>query len=117
MTPQIIGTKKSREFRSCERYCRERGIAFQHRDPLEKPLSDGELESIMSGGIGGDITPEDLIDSDSRAFRNKGLAYMDYDPIEELREEPALLRQPIVRTDKGAAVQPDSTVLAKLFGR
>ncbi len=113
MTPQIIGTKKSPKFRACERYCRERGIAFQHRDPLDKPLSEGELDAIVSGGI----APEELIDTECQQFHRKGLAYMEYDPLEEIREHPGLLRQPIVRTDRGVALEPDSARLDHLLGR
>ncbi|MFA7567679.1 MAG: glutaredoxin [Alkalispirochaeta sp.] len=113
MTPQIIGTKKSAAFRSCERYCRERGIAFQHRDPLDKPLSDGEIQSVLQAGF----QPEDLIDTESAIFSKKGLAWMDYDPLVELRENPGLLKQPVVRTDRGVSLQPDRKELDRLFGR
>jgi len=111
MVPQIIGTKKSKGFRACERYCKERGIAFQHRDPVEKPLSDGELESILRGA--GD--PQELIDTSSKAYRERRLAWIDYDPLEELRETPALLRQPILRTDRGVAIDPDTETLARFL--
>lgn len=111
MTPQLIGTKKSKGFRRCERYCKERSIPFQPRDPLEKPLSTGEIESILRGVD----DPRDLIDTEARAYRSKGLAWMDYDPLEEIMEEPELLRQPIVRTDHGVAIDPDATVLDRLF--
>lgn len=113
MTPQLIGTKKTTGFRRCERYCRERRIEFQHRDPIAKPLSQGELERI-AGAVGGYGF---LIDEDSTEYTRRGLAYMDYDAREELTETPGLLHLPIVRTDRGIAIDPDDRELDRLFGR
>ncbi|MDA3948054.1 MAG: glutaredoxin [Spirochaeta sp.] len=113
MTPQIIGSKKSRGFRACERYCRERQLSYQHRDPIEKPLSPGELEAILRFVR----EPADLIDTTAKAYTAKGLAWMDYDPVEEIQENPALLRTPIVRSDAGIAVDPDVATLDHLFER
>lgn len=113
MTPQIIGTKKSGGFRRCQRYCRERGLEFQHRDPIRKPLSSGELDRLIPS-LG---SYDALIDEDSQAYAKRGLAYMEYDPAEELNETPELLRMPIVRTDLGIAVDPDEAELDRLFGR
>ncbi|MFW5644076.1 MAG: arsenate reductase family protein [Alkalispirochaeta sp.] len=111
MVPQIIGTKKSKGFRACERYCKERGITVQYRDPFENPLSDGEVESILRE-IG---DPQLLIDTTSKAYRARGLAWIDYDPVEELRETPTLLRLPILRTDNGVAIAPDAETLSRFL--
>lgn len=113
MTPQLIGTKKTRAFRACERYCKERQIEFQTRDPQEKPLGRRELETIAAG-IG---NAEALIDTESAAYRKRGLAWMEYDPLEELMDHPELLRQPVVRTDRGVEIAPDRTALDRLFPR
>ena len=61
--------------------------------------------------------PTDLIDTTSKAYGAKGLQWMDYDPVEEIQENPALLRTPIVRTDAGTAVDPDVATLDRLFER
>lgn len=111
MTPQIIGTKKSKAFRACERYCRERRIEYQHRDPIEKPLSDGEIAAILSSID----DPNQIIDTESKVYRKRGLAWIDYDPVEEVRETPELLKQPIVRTDRGVAIAPGIEKLDALF--
>lgn len=111
MIPQIIGTKKSKQFRACERYCKERGITFQSRDPIEKPLSPGEIDAIVRA-VG---DPQELIDTESTAFKKKGLEWMDYEPIEEIIENPQLLRRPIVRTDKGLVLVPSNDDLDGLF--
>ena len=111
MVPQIIGTKRSKHFRACERYCRERAISYQHRDPIEKPLSVGEIRSIIERGI----DPTELIDPDSKRYKERGMAWLDYDPVEEVCADPHLLRQPIVRTDEGVAIDPDRRRLDELF--
>ncbi|MFW5694405.1 MAG: arsenate reductase family protein [Alkalispirochaeta sp.] len=113
MTPQLIGTKKAKAFRACERYCTERRIDVQTRDPREKPLGRRELEAIAAA-IG---TADALIDTDSAAYQRRGLAWMEYDPLEELMEHPELLRQPIVRTDQGVEIDPDRAALDRLFAR
>lgn len=113
MTPQLIGNPKSRGFRACERYCRERRLEYQTRDPGEKPLGARELDAIIAG-VG---DPAELIDTESRPYRDRGLAWQDFDPREELLEDARLLRQPIVRTDRGVAVDPDARDLDRLFGR
>ncbi len=111
MTPQLIGTKKSKETRRIERYLKERGIDFQFVDLTQRGLSVGELETVAAA-VGGF---DELIDPESRSYRKRGMAYMEYDPREELLEDPSLLRMPIVRTDRGAAVNPDDAGLAELL--
>jgi arsenate reductase (glutaredoxin) len=111
MTPQIIGTKKSSSYRACVRYCKERGIPFQERDLREKPFSPMELDRVAAT-CGGH---QELIDTAGKAFQSRGLAWMDYDARTELLEHPELLRHPIVRTDNGAAIDPDSATLDTLF--
>lgn len=111
MTPQIIGTKKSAAYRRCIRFCRERGIAFQERDPLGKPLSPGELDRIATecGGY------DQLLDRESGSFRKRGLEWMEYDAREELLQDPSLLRLPILRTDRGVSVDPAEERLRELL--
>ena len=111
MTPQLIGTKKSNETRRIERYLKERGIDFQFVDLTQRGLSVGELETVATA-VGGF---DELIDPESRSYRKRGMAYMEYDSREELLEDPSLLRMPIVRTDRGAAVNPDDAALAELL--
>ncbi len=111
MTPQIIGIKKSSATRRCERYCRERSIEFYLRDPTAKPLSPNELARIASA-IGG---YESLIDEESRFYAKRGLAYMEFDAAEELLANPELMRGPVVRTDRGIAIDPDTPELNRLF--
>lgn len=113
MTPQIIGTRKSKGVRRCERYCSERGIEYQLRDPKEAPLGAREIQSLLQALD----SAEDLIDTHAALYRTRGLAWMDYDAVEEIIEHPELLRQPIVRTDAGTSIDPDAAELKALFGR
>ncbi len=92
MNIQIIGTKKSRETQKAERFFTERGIAFHFRDLNEKGLSRGELDNIIRK-----INPDDLIDRESKRYKERGLGYMVFNIEEELLKDPLILKTPIVR--------------------
>ncbi len=112
MTPQIIGSRKSAAYRRCERYFKDRRIAFQGRDLNQNPLSPTELDRIADacGGY------QALLDENSKEYIRRGMAWMEVDPREELLENPLLLRTPIVRTDGGISIDPDDTTLKELLG-
>jgi len=112
LIPQLIGTKKSKDTRRIERFFKERRVDFQFVDIIQKTPSAGELDSVAAR-VGGH---EELIDPESRSYRKRGMAYMDFNAREELLEDPGLLRLPIVRTDSGAAVNPDEEELKRLLG-
>jgi len=67
-------------------------------------MSKGELTSILSS-----VTLDDLIDINSKLYKEKNLQYMKFDKMEILLEFPLLLKTPIVRDGKKATVgfQPD----------
>jgi len=110
MIPQVIGTKKSKDTRRIERYFKERGIDFQFLDVNQRAPGEGELDAVAAK-VGG---YEALIDTGSKSYTKRGMQYLDFDAKEELLEDPALLRLPIVRTDRGAAVNPDTDGLDAL---
>lgn len=97
----IYGTKKCAETRKAERFFRERRISAQFRDVSEKPLTEGELRNMAAGRPAGD-----LVDDDSKAFEKRGLAYMDFDAVDELLADPLLLKTPVIRIDKKYWVRP-----------
>ncbi len=108
MSIQIFGTKKSADTRKAERFFKERGIKFQSVDLKEKGLSKGELQSVIqaAGGLDAVIDP-DCKDKDLLAL----LAHLvPEDRFEKVLENQQLLRQPIVRNGKKAAVgyQPEA---------
>lgn len=92
MNIQIIGTKKCSDTKKAQRFFKERNIKFHFLDISEKPLSKGELIKIAQK-LGGDF----LMDTQSKAYKNKGLAWMDFDPVEEIMEDNLLLKTPVVR--------------------
>jgi len=95
MNIQIIGTKKCKETQKAERYFKERRITFHFRDLTEKGLSKGELENISRS-----IPLDDLIDRESKRFKDRGMQFMVYDIEEELLNDPLLLKTPIVRNER-----------------
>jgi arsenate reductase-like glutaredoxin family protein len=104
MNIQIIGTKKCKETQKAERFFKERRIPFHFRDLNEKGLSKGELDNITHK-----INIEDLLDTESKVYKEKGMMYMKFDLSEELLNEPLLLKTPIVRFNKLVSIgyQPE----------
>ena len=99
MSIQIIGTKKCRRTRAADRFFRDRGIEYHFVDLTVRPLSAGELNNIASA-LGVDA----LIDVESKEYIKRGMAYMEFDPLEELAEHPMLLKTPVVRSGLRATV-------------
>lgn len=99
MNIQIIGTKKCKETQKAERFFKERRITFHFRDLTEKGLSKGELENICRV-----ITVEDLIDTESKRYKERGMQYMKFNIEEELLDDPLLLKTPIVRNERFVTV-------------
>ncbi len=111
MTVQLFGTKKSNGTKKVERFLKERRIEFQFIDVASKAPALKELDALAhaAGGYG------NLIDKDARSYRKRGMQYMEFDPREELLEDPSLLRIPAIRCDRGAAVDPDPETLKRLL--
>ena len=107
MNIQIFGTKKSFDSKKAERYFKERGIKYQFIDMKEKGLSKGEFNAVCQA-VGG---YEKLIDPDCRD--KDLLALIRYiaeeDRVEKILEKQKILKVPIVRNGKQAAIgyEPD----------
>ena len=107
MNIQIFGTKKSFDSKKAERYFKERGIKYQFLDMKEKGLSKGEFNAVCQA-VGG---YEKLIDPDCRD--KDLLALIRYiaeeDRVEKILENQKILKVPIVRNGKQAAIgyEPD----------
>jgi arsenate reductase len=101
---QIFGTKKCKDTRKAERFFKERRIAFQFIDLKQKEISPGEFRSICQS-----VPVEELIDTEGKAYEDRGLKYMRFNIAEELQDHPDLFKTPIVRTKGKATVgyQPD----------
>jgi arsenate reductase-like glutaredoxin family protein len=104
MNIQIIGTKKCKETQKAERYFKERRIPFHFRDLAIKGLAKGELDNISKV-----IPLDDLIDRESKRFKDRGMQFMVFDIEEELLVDPLLLKTPTVRNEKLVTVgyKPD----------
>jgi len=104
MNIQIIGTKKCKDTQKAERYFKERRIPFHFKDLTEKGLAKGELENISRV-----IPLDNLVDRESKRFKDRGMQFMIFDIEEELLSDPLLLKTPIVRNEKLVTIgyQPD----------
>ena len=102
MNIQIFGTKKSGDTRKAERWFKERRIGAQTIDLLDKGISRGELRSVAQACGGLDA----LLDENARD--RDALALVKYTASAQkeqaLLEHPQVLRQPLVRYGKRAAV-------------
>ena len=107
MNIQIFGTKKSKDSQKAERFFKERGIKYQFIDMRQKGLSKGELESVSRavGGLSAMIDP-DCKDKDLLAL----ITYIaEEDKAEKILENQSVLKLPIVRNGRQAALgyQPE----------
>jgi arsenate reductase-like glutaredoxin family protein len=84
------------------RFFSERGIQVQNIDLDQKPPGKREMELFIH--VAG---AETLIDQDGQTYQRRGLGYMEFDPVDELNENPALLRTPVVRTGRTIVVGED----------
>ena len=102
MNIQIFGTKKSADTRKAERFFKERGIKFQSIDLKEKGFSKGELQSVMQAVGGLDV----MLDPDCKD--QNALAMIKYlvpeQRLEKVLENQTVLKQPVVRNGKQAAI-------------
>jgi arsenate reductase len=100
---QIFGTAKCKVTREAQRFFADRSIKVQFVEIREKNLSKGELASVAKavGGV------RALYADDSARVKERGLQHLAPDDarITELLEGDALLlRTPVVRDGKEAAV-------------
>ena len=102
MNIQIFGTKKSSDTRKAERWFKERRIKAQFIDLLDKGISRGELKRVAQACGGLDA----LLDESCRD--QTALALVRYTGASQkedaLLEHVQVLKQPIVRNGKAAAV-------------
>ena len=107
MNIQIFGTKKSSDARKAERWFKERRVKAQFIDLMDKGISRGELRNAAAacGGLDA-LIDADCKDRDALAFVSCIAPQQREDAV---LERPQVLRQPIVRNGKRAAVgyQPE----------
>ena len=101
MNIQIFGTKKCFDTKKAERFFKERKIQFQFIDLNEKPMSKGELNSVLrSVGI------NDLINNKSKDYTKLSFNNIRSAEIkaELLLKNQKVMNTPIVRNGKEATV-------------
>ncbi len=102
MNIQIFGTKKCFDTKKAERYFKERGVKVQFIDMKEKGMSKGEFTSVLQavGGI------DSLINENAKDKNTLTLMkyLLDSDREEKLFENQQLIKTPVVRCGKKAAV-------------
>ena len=99
MNIQIFGISKCFDTKKAQRWFKERRIPFQYIDLKKYGISRGELSSVVkAAGLEAVLNA-----SHPDAVLLDYLAY-DQDKLEKLLENSALLRTPIVRNGRQAAV-------------
>lgn len=102
MNIQIFGTKKSFDTKKAQRYFKERRIPFQFINLAEKPMSKGELQSVVRAAGGIDV----LVNPDARDEEAAALVMhlAEVQRFDALLENQQVLREPIVRNGRQATV-------------
>lgn len=107
MNIQIFGKPKCFDTKKAERFFKERGIKYQYIDLKEKGMSKGEFENVLRA-VG---SLDELIDEKNKSQNAVLLKYLSGDEAkaEKLLEDGTLMKTPIVRNGKAAAVgyKPD----------
>ncbi|MCR5817167.1 MAG: ArsC family transcriptional regulator [Ruminococcus sp.] len=102
MNIQIFGKNKCFDTKKAQRFFKERGIKFQYIDLKQKPMSKGELESVIKavGGL------DKVIDEANKSQTATLIKYLADDEAkkEKLLEDGTLMKTPIVRNGRQAAV-------------
>lgn len=92
---QVFGLEADRATRAAQRFFKERRVAIHFVDLRRKPIAAGELRRFSER-----LGPATLLDTDGRAYREAGLAYLRMDDgeiVERLLADQRLLRLPLVR--------------------
>ena len=109
---QVIGTAKCRDTKKCRLWFDQRGLSYHFVDVAKKPLSPGELKAIAAKNGW-----EAMLDKDGKAWAKKQLEWKEFDPEEELSDEPLLLKTPVVREGATAIIGYDPDAWAALTGK
>ena len=92
---QVFGLEDSNATRAALRFFRERRIVVHFVDLRKKPIAPGELRRFTDL-----LGAAALLDTESRAYREQGLAYLSTDTggiTARLLADVRLLRLPLVR--------------------
>jgi arsenate reductase-like glutaredoxin family protein len=102
---QVFGRLDSRPTQKALRFFRERRIKVSFVNLAQRPLAPAELRRFIDR-----FGAHALLDPDSRAYREQGLAYLALDPegvSRRLIEDSTLIRLPLARSGNRLSVGPD----------
>jgi arsenate reductase (glutaredoxin) len=102
---QVFGLEDSQATRAALRFFRERRIVASFVDLRKKPIAPGELRRFVDR-----LGATALLDVDSRAYADAGLAYLTTDTagvVARLLADVRLLRLPLVRYGDDVTVGRD----------
>lgn len=101
MNIQIFGVKKCFDTKKAERHFKERRIKYQFINLDEKPMSKGELKSVISA-----VGLSELIDKNSKAYKALNMGRIVNANVKEelILENPGLIKTPVVRNGRQATV-------------
>ncbi len=107
---QIIGRMKCRDTKKCRLWFDQRGIKYHFVDLEKRDLSQGEWQAVATGR-----NWDDLIDRSGKAWEKHQLAWKDYNPRDELMDDSALLKTPVLREGRMVAVGYDPGAWEKVL--
>jgi arsenate reductase (glutaredoxin) len=95
LSVQVFGHESDKGTRAALRFFKERRVGIHLVDLRRKPIAPGELRRFVDrlGAVA-------LLDTEGRAYRDAGLAYLrmeDAEIVERLLADSRLLRLPLVR--------------------
>lgn len=102
---QVFGLEDSQATRAALRFFRERRIVATFVDLRKKPIAPGELRRFVDR-----LGATALLDVESRAYRDAGLAYLAMDTagvVARIHSDVRLLRLPLVRYGDDVTVGRD----------
>ena len=101
MNIQVFGNKKCFDTKKAERFFKERKINFQFIDLNEKPMSKGELTSVLRS-----VSINDLINTKSKDYTKLNFNNIRSAEIKEelLLKNQKVMKTPVVRNGKEATV-------------
>jgi arsenate reductase len=105
LTVQMFGVKSSQATRAAERFFKERRVAIQFVDLVQRPIARAEIKRFIDRfGL------LELLDREGKAYVDAGLKYMKVDHaglLARIEREPKLLLLPLVRAGNLLSVGHD----------
>ena len=105
LSVQVFGTPDSQSTRAAQRYFKERRVEVHFVDILRKPMAPAELRRFIDR-----LGARAVADTESKAWRDAGLAYLrmdDFELAERLFTDQRLLRLPLIRAGNAVSAGRD----------